>query len=61
MIELTKLNGAPITVNIDLIETVEETPDTVLTFASGKKIVVKECTGIIISKSVEYKKRIVCD
>ena len=29
-------------VNTSLIETVEETPDTVITLTSGKKIIVKE-------------------
>ncbi len=42
MIEVTKLNGERISVNSDLVETIEETPDTVLTFSSGKKIIVKE-------------------
>ncbi|MBQ7562930.1 MAG: flagellar FlbD family protein [Lachnospiraceae bacterium] len=42
MIEVTKLNGVKILVNEDLIETVEETPDTVLTLTNGKKILVKE-------------------
>ncbi len=42
MIEVTKLNGVKILVNEDLIETVEETPDTVLTLTNGKKIIIKE-------------------
>ncbi len=42
MIEITKLNGAKMLVNTCLIETVEETPDTVITLTSGKKIIVKE-------------------
>ena len=42
MIDLTKLNGKIFTLNADLIETVEETPDTVLTLTTGKKIIVKE-------------------
>ncbi len=42
MIDVTKLNGVNITVNADLIETIEETPDTVLTLTTGKKIIVKE-------------------
>ena len=32
MIEVTRLNGTQILVNADLIELVEETPDTVITF-----------------------------
>lgn len=42
MIEITKLNGTKTLVNTSLIETVEETPDTVITLTSGKKIIVKE-------------------
>ncbi len=42
MIEVTKLNGVKVLVNEDLIETVEETPDTVLTLTNGKKIIIKE-------------------
>ena len=30
------------TINAELIETVEETPDTVITLTSGKKIIVKD-------------------
>ena len=42
MIDVTKMNGGSITVNADLIETVEETPDTIITLTNGKKIIVKE-------------------
>ena len=42
MIELTKLNGSKILININLVEIIEETPDTVVIFASGRKIIVKE-------------------
>ncbi len=42
MIEVTKLNGVKILVNPLLFEVVEETPDTVITLTTGKKIIVKE-------------------
>ena len=42
MIEVTKLNGTKILINPDLMELVEETPDTVITFTTGRKIIVKE-------------------
>ena len=41
MIEVTKLNGSTVLVNAELIESVEETPDTVLSFVTGKKLIVK--------------------
>ena len=42
MIEVTKLNDVKILVNPLAVETVEETPDTVISFITGKKIIVKE-------------------
>ena len=42
MIEVTKINGSKILVNTNLIETVEETPDTVITLTDGKKVIIKE-------------------
>lgn len=42
MIEITKINGSKLLVNTSLIETVEETPDTVITLTNGKKIIAKE-------------------
>lgn len=42
MIELTKLNDTKFTVNAEVIEMIEDTPDTVLTLTTGKKIIVKE-------------------
>lgn len=42
MIELTKLNDEKITLNSDLIEIIEEVPDTVITLTNGKKLFVKE-------------------
>ncbi|WP_099468870.1 flagellar FlbD family protein [Konateibacter massiliensis] len=58
MIEVTKLNDIKILINADLIETVEETPDTVITFTTSKKIVVKESRQEIKNLVISYKKEI---
>ncbi|CAG7602997.1 Swarming motility protein SwrD [Paenibacillus solanacearum] len=42
MIRLTRLNGKQITVNALLIESIEETPDTMITLIIGKKFMVLE-------------------
>ena len=42
MIEVTKINGQKILVNPHLFEVVEETPDTMLTLTTGRKIIIKE-------------------
>ena len=58
MIEVTKLNGNKITINADLIEIVEETPDTVITLTTGRKIIVKESRQQIKSLVKSYKREI---
>lgn len=58
MIEVTKINGVKVLVNPDLIELVEETPDTVLTLTTGRKIIVKESRQEIKNLVRLYRKDI---
>ncbi|NLU10277.1 MAG: flagellar FlbD family protein [Tepidanaerobacter acetatoxydans] len=58
MIELTRLNGTKFVLNAELIETVESTPDTVITLITDKKLVVLEKKDEIINKVIKYKKHI---
>ena len=58
MIEVKKINGIKVLVNPDLIELVEETPDTVLTLTTGKKIIVKESRQEIKNLVILYRKDI---
>jgi flagellar protein FlbD len=56
MIILTKINKAPIAVNSDLIQTIEETPDTIITLTNNDKVVVHESMSEIIQKVVHYRR-----
>lgn len=58
MIELTKLNNTRIVINSDLIQSIEETPDTVITLTNGIKYVIKEKSKEIIDKVVDFRKRV---
>ena len=58
MIELTKMNGTRILVNPDLMELVEETPDTVIVFTTGRKIIVKESRQDVKNLVKSYRKDI---
>jgi flagellar protein FlbD len=58
MISLTRLNGKPIIVNAILIETLEETPDTMITLTTGKKITVLEEGAAVVSLVQTYMKEI---
>lgn len=61
MIEVTKMNGVKILINPDLIEMVEETPDTVISFTNGKKIIVKERRQEVKNLVKSYKRDIYAD
>ena len=61
MIEVTRLNGVRFSVNCDLIETIEETPDTVITLTNGKKFVVSENMEQIKSLVIDFKRQIFYD
>ena len=56
MIDVTRLDGKSITINSDLIETVEETPDTIITLTTGKKIIVKESRQNVKNLVKSYKR-----
>ncbi|MGB4019435.1 MAG: flagellar FlbD family protein [Syntrophomonadaceae bacterium] len=58
MIYLTRLNGDKVMVNVDMLEMLEETPDTVVTLTTGKKIVVKESTRQIREQVIAFRKLI---
>ena len=58
MIELTRLNDTKVTINADTIELVEETPDTVVTLTTGRKIIVKECRQDVTNLVKLYRKDI---
>lgn len=58
MIKVTRLNGKEYYINFDLIETIEQTPDTVITLRDGKKYVVLETTEDIIDKIIEFKRKV---
>lgn len=54
MIRVTRLNGSSFYVNAILIESIEETPDTILTLTTGKKIIVLEKADDVVSLVKNY-------
>ena len=56
MIVLTKLNDTPFVLNADLIETIEENPDTTIRLTSKNYIIVKESMMEVVAKVVEFRK-----
>lgn len=60
MISVRRLNGKEYVINADLIETLEATPDTVISLTSGRKVVVQEDIGEVIERVKEYYRDIYC-
>ena len=58
MITLTKLNDTQFVLNAELIKTVEETPDTVITITTGNKYIVNEKAEEVVDKVIQYKRDI---
>jgi len=54
MITITRINGSNLVLNALLIETIESTPDTVITLTNGKRYICKENTNEIIEKVKNY-------
>ncbi|MBN1308165.1 MAG: flagellar FlbD family protein [Chitinispirillaceae bacterium] len=55
MIALRRINGQEFILNVDFIESIESTPDTVITLTSGKKILVRNSIEDIVRKTIKYK------
>ena len=58
MIFVTRLDGHSMLVNQDLISMAEATPDTVLTFTTGSKLMVKERLEEIAQRVTEYQRQV---
>ena len=56
MIRMTRLNNQVIVVNSDLIESLEATPDTVVTLTTDRKYVVRESVDELIDRIVAYRR-----
>jgi flagellar protein FlbD len=57
MIKVTRINNTQLIINADWIETVEATPDTVITLTNGKKYIVAEKIEDIVNRVIEYKQK----
>ena len=61
MIKLTKFNSktnkkGEFVLNAEIIETIEETPDTVVTLTNGKKLIVDEPMDEIVRRVMKYRR-----
>lgn len=55
MILVHRLRGEPLFVNADLIESLETTPDTVLTLVDGRRLFVEEDPDTVMERVVRFR------
>ncbi len=58
MIRLTRLNHVPVVLNSDLIEHIEESPDTVIQLTTGQIVRVRETADEVVERIVQFRRRI---
>ncbi|MPN35789.1 Swarming motility protein SwrD [bioreactor metagenome] len=60
MIKVSRLKSRDneFVLNAELIETIEQTPDTVITLTSGKKLIVEESADEIVRKVMDYRRAV---
>ena len=55
MIAVHRLRGEPMFLNADLVESIEATPDTVLTLVDGRRIVVADSPEDVADRIIEFR------
>jgi flagellar protein FlbD len=58
MIKLTRLDGSEVFLNPELIELIEETPDTHITLTNGNKYLFLEPAQVVIERMVRFRARV---
>lgn len=59
MVRLSRFDSNEFYLNTDLIETIEKTPDTVISLTNGKKLLVRESPEEVVLRVIEFRRRIV--
>lgn len=56
MITLTRLNNTEFVLNCELIETIQQNPDTTIRLTTGNIYIVKESADEVIAEAIKYKR-----
>ena len=58
MILVHRLRGEPMYLNPDLVESIEETPDTVLTLTDGRRTVVSDAAEDVVDRILRFRAQV---
>lgn len=56
MISLTRLNDTEFVLNTELIETIQQNPDTTIRLTNGNIYIVKESVDEVVAEAQKYKR-----
>lgn len=58
MIKVTRLNDSVLIINVEMIQSLQATPDTLITFTNQDRLMVKEPVEEISQRIVEYQRSV---
>jgi flagellar protein FlbD len=58
MIKVTRLNDSVLMINVEMIQSLQSTPDTVITFTNHDRLMVKEPVEEISQRIVDYQRSV---
>jgi flagellar protein FlbD len=58
MIKVTRLNDSVLMINVEMIQSLQATPDTVITFTNHDRLMVKEPVEEISQRIIEYQRSV---
>lgn len=56
MIAVTRLDGSPLLLNVDVIVSIERTPDTLVSLTTGDTVLVRETPEEVVDRMTRYKR-----
>jgi flagellar protein FlbD len=58
MITVTRLDGSPLFLNVDLIVAIERTPDTLVSLTTGDAVIVRESPEELVERITRFKREL---
>lgn len=57
MIRVTRLDGTALVLNAECIQSIENTPDTLITLTTGAQLMVREAIDDVVKRFLDYKRK----
>ena len=59
MIPITRLDGSAVLLNLDLIVSIEQTPDTLIALTTGDRVLVRERPDELVQRILAFRRQVV--